>query len=514
MSPRKFIRDSFGIAFAQYVVRATLMVRTLVAARLLGPAPLGAWNAIQLVFDNGGLLLFGSQQGLDQLVPPRLVAGDAEGERRVKRAALFNIVALTSLYALCCLVWIAVGRSRVRDAWGFSGMAVALGCVLATNLSNYQTSIQRSHGDLVTVGRWMLIQGAIGGLLGLALTPAFGIWGLLGGWAVGCFTALVFTTVRARHDAPLSPAPATEGLDLVQTGFPLYVYQASSLMMRQLDRLIILRFLGMEMLGYYGIAVMALAFMLYLPDAVTYVLYPRLQRDFAASGNDVGAIREQVERVLRASSILVPAFGAVAFFLAGPVVQFLLPEFVPGVTAVRALCFGAVGIALGNFASIVLMTVGRQPLLIPGAVLSTVAGAGFDLLAVRLGHGISGVAWATAATYSVSGALLLTMALTGLGLRARRVLALLGHLFLPLAVALALTHAIAALVPWADSHVLGLRAARFAIAMTAFAALYVAAVRPLARGLGLREVLSELDVPVLGPLWRRPGGGKSPGADL
>ena len=283
--------------------------------------------------------------------------------------------------------------------------------------------------------------------------------------------------------------------------------------MRQLDRLIILRFLGMEMLGYYGLAVMALAFMLYLPDAVTFVLYPRLQRDFAASGNDTEAIREQVERVLRASSILVPAFGAVAFFLAGPLVQFLLPSFTPGVNAMRVLCFGAAGLAFGNFASIVLMTVRRQTLLMPGAVLSTVAGAGFDLLAVRLGFGITGVAWATVATYSVSGALLLTMALTGLSIQPRRVLELLAQLFLPLAVAIALALAIFRVVPWAGSHDLGLRTARFGISASAFTLFYLVAVRPLARGLGLRQVLSELNVPVFGPLFRRSGGGDFPRDD-
>jgi O-antigen/teichoic acid export membrane protein len=327
---------------------------------------------------------------------------------------------------------------------------------------------------------------------------------------VGCFAALAFSTARSRRNAPLSPAPATEGLDVMQAGFPYYVYLASSLMMRQLDRLIILRFLGMEMLGYYGLAVMALGLMLYLPDAVTFVLYPRLQREFAEAGNDPGAIREQVERVLRTLAVFVPALAAVAFFLAGPVVQFLLPDFTPGVTAVRVLCFGATGLVFCNLASIVLMTVERQTLLIPGAVLSAVAGAGFDLLAVRLGYGINGVAWATVATYSVSGALLLIMALTGLAIRPRRVLALLVQLFLPLAVAIALALAVHQLVPWAGSPVLQLRAARLAISTAAFAALYLAAVRPLTQGLGLLRVLSELNVPLVSSLLRRLDGGDSP----
>jgi O-antigen/teichoic acid export membrane protein len=509
MSPRKYIQDSFGIAFAQYVVRATLMLRTLLAARLLGPSALGAWNAVQLVIDNGNLLLLGTQQGLDQMVPPRLAIGDREGESRVKRAALFNILLFTLLYAGICLVWISVGSSRLRDAWGYAGMAVALFCVVATNLSNWQTSILRSHGDMATVGLWMLAQGAVGGVLGIALTPVLGAWGLLAGWALGCLTSLAFTLVRARAYAPLLPAPATESLDLLQVGFPMFVFMASSQVMRQLDRLIILRYLGLEMLGYYGLAVMALTFLLYAPDSVTYVLYPGLQKDYATANRDPESIRERIERVLRASSLLVPALAAVAFLFSNPVVQYLLPKFTPGVPALRVLCFGAVGLAFSNFASVVLMTVGRQTLLIPGALLSVVAGAGFDLLAVKLGYGITGVAWATVATYSVSGAMLLVMALTGLALPPRRVLALLARLFLPLAVALALVVAIERFVPWAGDPDLRKRVLRLLLSTSAFSLLYVAAVKPLSEGLGLRRVLSEINLPIVSTLLRRLSGGDS-----
>lgn len=510
MSPRRFIRQSFGIALALYVVRVTLIVRTFVAARLLGPVPVGAWNAIQLVIDNGALLLMGSQQGLDRLVPPRLVAGDAEGERRIARAALFNIVALTLVYAACCLVWVSVGRSRLRDIWGYAGMGMALLCVAATNLSNYQTSIQRSHGDFTTVGNWVLIQGAVGGGLGLVLLPFAGLWGLLGGWLAGSLAAAVYTTARSRRSAPLLPAPAADGLTVVQVGFPLFVFMTASLVMRQLDRLIVLRFLGVEMLGYYGLAVMVLSLLLYFPDSVAYVLYPRLQREFAAAGEDETAIRETVVKVLRATSLLVPAISAVAFLVAGPAVRFLLPKFLPGVTSIRVLCFGAVGLAYGSLASIVLMTVGRQTLLMPAAILSMVAGAGLDLLAVRLGYGINGVAWATLATYSASGAMLLSMALTGLALRPREVLGLVTRLYVPLVVSLAIILPLGRIVPWAGDPDLGRRLLRFAISTVVFTALYLAVVNPLARGLGLRQVLSDLDLPVVGGLVRRLNGGVSP----
>lgn len=510
MHPRKFIRDTFGFAFAQYLVRATLMIRTLVAARLLGPQPLGAWNALQILMDNGNLAVFGTQQGLDQMVPPRIVGGDAAALRRVKLAALFNIVGATLIYCAGCLAWTHLGSSRVLASWNGPGVVLALFCVATTNIAYYQTSIMRSHGDFGTISGWMMLQGAIGGVLGLALTPRFGAWGLLYGWSAGCLVAFVFSTVRSRREAPMIPAPATEGLDLVQIGFPMFVFTASTQIMRQLDRLIILRFLGTEQLGLYSLAVMALTLLLYLPDAVTYVLYPQLLRVFGENAQDPESIRPRVERVLQASSVLVPALAGVAFLFARPTALLLLPKFLPGVAPLRALCFGAMGLAFGNFASIVLMTVGRQTMLIPAALVATAIGAALDWVAVRLGFGITGVAWATLITYALNGALLLSMAFAGLGIAVPRAMGLLARLYAPMVIALGIGLSLERFLPWAASPSPGLHVLRLGVATVLFSALYVMLVKPLTHGMGLRLVLAELHLPVVGPLLKRFTNGTTP----
>lgn len=508
MHPRKFIRDTMGFAFAQYVVRATLMLRGVVAARLIGPEAFGAWSALQMMMEYGTLPLLGTQQGLDQMVPPRMVAGDAAALRRVKRAALFNIVMLTSLFIIACVGWATLGSSRVLGAWGPWGMVLALICVAAINLANYQTSIQRSHGDFRTISGWMLLQGAIGGIAGLALTPWLGGWGLLWGWTAGCVVALVYSSVRSHEHAPMSPSPAADGLDLVQVGFPMFVVVASTMVMRSLDRLIILRFLGHRDFGFYSISMMALTFLLYMPDAVTYVMYPRLLRQFGEEGRDPKGIRDVVLRVLRTSSIFVPALSGFVFLAASPVIGLLLPKFLPGVGALQAMCFGAIALSFASFASVVLMTVGRQTMLMPAAVIAIGVGAALDLVAVKLGYGITGVAWATLATYVLNGAVLLSMALTGLDLRGRQVLAGIVRLYAPLALAIGLCWALERLLPGADAF-LGRRVFRMVGSMLLFGLIYIFAVRPLASGIGIRQMLSEFNLPVIGPLLRRFGIGVS-----
>lgn len=163
-----------GFAFAQYIVRATLMLRGVIAGRIIGPEAFGAWSALQMMMEYGTMPLLGTQQGLDQMVPPRISAGDLGPLRRLKRAALFNIVLFTALFVVGCTAYASLTTNRLLGAWGVLGLVLALACVVCINLSNYQTSILRSHGDITTMSGWLLLQGAIGGVAGLALTPWLG----------------------------------------------------------------------------------------------------------------------------------------------------------------------------------------------------------------------------------------------------------------------------------------------------------------------------------------------------
>lgn len=530
MHPRKFVRDSVGYAFAQYVVRATLMLRGLIAARFLGPAAWGSWNAIQMLMDSGQLVTLGTQQGLDQAVPPAIVAGDAGALDRVKRAALFNIALFTAGFMLVCLGAVAAGHSKMLNEWGYLGVGAAVVCALTTNLAFYQTSIMRSHGDIATASRWVATQGAVGGVLGLALMPWLHVWGLLAGWLTGCLVAFALSTRRSSGLAPMAPRFAPESLDLVQTGLPMFMFIASSqILMRMLDRLIILHKISNTDLGYYSLSVMALAFLMYVPDSITFVMYPRLLSVFGESGRDPQAIRPRVERVLLLFSVLLPLLCGVAWLGSRPAVVLLLPKYLPGVDAMRILCFGAVALAYASFASIVLMTVGRQMLLIPAAIFGLALYGGLDWWAVtRLEHthgleaiarwpGITRVAAATLVAYTINSAALVMLALAGTA--SKRVPSAVARLFAPMLLAFVLVLALepldfAALHGTATGvlerfiagggHPGFLREAlAFVVNVAAFLGFYLLAVRPLLKGAEFVRLLGEFNLPVVGPLLRR-----------
>ena len=498
---RKFARDSLGLVVTQYVVRAMSMGRSFVAAKLLDPLSFGAWNALQLMMDYGALAPLGTQQGLDQLVPRRLVEGDPHRTSQLKRAALFNVVVLSLLFAAFGLGWASIGSSRMRDMWHLSGLGLALLCVLLVNASNLGTSILRSHGDIGALASWFVIQGLVGSGLGLVLMIWLGRWGLLWGWLAGCLLAFLFLAWRGRHELPFWPTPAVESLDLLQVGLPLYLFSASSIVMRNLDRIVVLRFLGTQALGYYGLSVNVLTLLMAIPDSFTYVSYPILVRRFTEGGNDPESIRSRVERLVRGVSVGLPLAAGLCALGARDLVHAVLPRYDACVEPLRVLAFGATGLSLSAFASIVLMTVGRRIILVPSAVFLTAMSGGLQLLSLRWNGGLLGIAAASSVAYLVSGAVLLSFAAAGLGYTFPRLLALVVRCLAPTALAILL----AAGAGWVFLRDVGpftwATFLRLLMAWAAFAAAYLLLVSPFARGIGFRSLAAEFKVPFLG---RRP----------
>ncbi len=498
MHARKFVRDSVGFAFSQYLVRLLNLVRGLVAARLLGPSPYGVWSALLLLFDYGGCAPLGTYQGLDRVIPARIVEGDAARLERAKRSGLFNVLILSLLYAAICIAYFDQSSGQIRAAWGMSGIALTLACVVMTNVSLYHLTLMRSHGNIGAVSAWFLLQSVIGVALGLALIPSFGKWGLLWGWVAGTAVAMATAMWRGHAVVPLRMAPSPDSRLLLAVGLPMFMYTLAGFLMRSLDRVIILRFLGTESLGLYALAVTAVTFLLTLPDAVAYVIYPRLVRRYHEASSDPAAIRDLVERSVRVVAVGTPALCAIAYLGADDVVLWLLPRFHEGVPALRVLCFSAAGLALANLASIILMTLGRQLLLIPIALGMSAVGVFFDLAAIRLGQGIRGVAWATFATFVLNSAVLMTLAESGLGPGFGRRLGLLARAFFPLALAMPLAYGFERLLPQFGSTP-SMHGLRFLAAALMWLAIYVLLTAPLLRGIGLRALAAEFRWPGTAP---------------
>jgi O-antigen/teichoic acid export membrane protein len=370
--------------------------------------------------------------------------------------------------------------------------------MLLGNVLNYHATILRSYGDIAAVSSALMLQSVAGAGVGLVLVLWVGVWGLLWGWLVGTFLALLYARARSRGRVPLAPLPSRESRVLLGVGFPIFLFVSTTFVMRSLDRIVVLRFLGTTELGYYTLAVMAVTVLLYLSDSVSYVLYPRLVTRYRESGGDATAMCRLALRPLRTISLLLPWVTALAYLAADELVSWVLPAFRPGVSALRILSFGTVGLALGSIPAFTLITQGRMRQLVAVSVGGGLLALGLDLGAVAAGFGTKGIAAATLAAYFAYGALLQWLAFGSLLPRGAGRWGIILRLHAPLALAIALAYGVEHATPG-----LGLLdwqgLVRLLATLTLFTGLYVLAIRPFVAGLGLRGILAEFRMPGLAP---------------
>ncbi|MEO5616697.1 MAG: hypothetical protein ABIS67_02920, partial [Candidatus Eisenbacteria bacterium] len=115
---------------------------------------------------------------------------------------------------------------------------------------------------------------------------------------------------------------------------------ALSLLLRSTDRLAFVHAGAVPALGHYSLGLMAAGLVLYAPEAVGFVLFPRLAA--AAQGaRDAVATRAELLRAHRALSVALPLPVALGLLWAGPLVAAWLPDYRDGIPALRLLAFAA-----------------------------------------------------------------------------------------------------------------------------------------------------------------------------
>lgn len=402
LSQQKFVRDTAGIALSQYLSRFVQMFRGVIAARLLGPATYGSWNALLLVLDYGILTQLGLQQGLDQDVPASLKQDPGARTDRVKRGGVAGMIVLWIVFAIGMLVYLVSAPRRLAEGWGISGVMLMVIAVLLQELIFYHGTLLRSHGRIGVVSVSLSIQAILGGLSGLALLFPMGPWGLLVGWLIGQVAALIYIRIEGASIAPLALVPNEETRRLLVRGLPIFLFMAASTLLKSIDRVMILKFLSVEALGLYSVGLMGISMLLYLPESIAYVLYPRLISRFAETG-DAALTAREMARPLAVVAWLMPLIVGFAVFWVRELVELFLPAYAPGVRAVLTLLFGALGLALASIPSFYIMAIRRQVFLVPIALLAVVTDITLILLFLRAGAKIEGVALAVSLGYALYG---------------------------------------------------------------------------------------------------------------
>lgn len=384
---RGFLADYANLIASRYLGVAIGAVRGVVVPALLEPAAYGTYKALLMIppFVRAGHL--GAVSGLSRQIPFYRGRND---EERLRRAVRVGYTFSIGSALLACLVMTVYGLA-VDDAVLSAAVFLFLGVIVTEQQISFRDTWLTGHERFVVASRLRLLQTAVGATFAITGAWAFGLLGLIGGIALaGLVSLAAFRRASGLGFPGLSWDPEITR-ELLSVGFPLLITGLLANVLYSVDRVVILRFLGTEAMGFYALAITFVGYLNDLSTLASRVIFPRIVVKLGAD-EPLENVKKYVYFPMAATSYLFPLLIVVVHFSGIWIFRTFFPKYEAGAAALEILTFVVLPHThfLANMNLVVAMRKQAGMLWIyPASIVVTAA---FGLAAIFLDAGLAGIA--------------------------------------------------------------------------------------------------------------------------
>lgn len=361
---------------------------------LLTPQTYGLWNLLSTLLSYGPLTHLGSRSAMRYRIPVNEGKDDEAANQETIGTTYYGSMALTGVTVTCLVATaLLLGQGMLLTI----GLLVLAAVLVLEWYTGFRVAVLKGRSRFEYITRLNYLRAFTLSLLNLFLILLFGIYGLLGALVLTQFMVVIYLHRKA-EPLQLGRFQLSLFIALIKEGFPIIAFSMSILFIRTLDRLIISAWLGLEQLGYYGIAIMAMNFIINIPEATREIIEPKLILDLQ-SRPAVECMQEYAKQPLLATAYGLPLLVGPTIVLIPGTIQLFLPGYAEGIAASQFLLGGTFFLALSFILRGVLIARGLMVPAIFLMVLAMLVNAGCSLLFLQLGWGITGVAIASSCSF-------------------------------------------------------------------------------------------------------------------
>lgn len=378
---------------ASYVSALLTAVRGVAIARILGPDSYGIWSVLTLVLVWSQFSDLGLASAVNRQIPMRRADGDAAGIVRAASIGLGLKCAATAIFG------VAVGLVAYlsHDPVYREGLAVIAALVVVQGVQQLGASVLLASRRVREAARLVLtfaVLNLVAPVAGAAVAGLRGVWYGLA-LALGIAAVLYLRAVGVR---PALRVSAGELRTLATAGVPIAVLSLISYNLVNVDQLVVAGTLGSRPLAFYTIGLTAGGLLMVAPNALASVLGPVLIERWRAGEEDMERIAWEPVRLLRDTFWIVVL---AAMVLLPPAVEFVLPQYLPGVEAALVYLPGVYLLGINLGASNLLLALNKHWANIPLTVVTIAVSALLERIFVAVGLGLTGVALGSTIGYAL-----------------------------------------------------------------------------------------------------------------
>lgn len=406
--PHSLFHSIHTVFTASLAVQVLTVLKGFVIAYLLGPALLGVWRMVTIIFSYLEYAQFGIVKSLNIDLVLSLGRGETDRVRAIKDQVVSWLAVLT-------VWWIFVIVSiETSGLYRFGGILAWLPVYMAVYLPlnylfRYLTEILKAEQRFPILNRVKVVNGIFLFCASIFGAYYFGVQGL----AVG---TLIVTAVTVGYNYRLQGERFRWKMDwdlsktLYRSGGGGMISEVATVLFLTVDGLMIYHLLGEKDLGVYAFAVQIVALINFAASAVTQVFHPTIGYEVGGGSENPGLLI----RYLSCGSLLtwlvaLAGFGA-SFLLYPSIISWFFKDYGASILISQILSFGMLFLSLRLIYSAFLLVTKSFATLNSLLIAGIFVNVGINYWVYTMGYGVNGFAGATAFCQVVLGLTILVMA--------------------------------------------------------------------------------------------------------
>jgi len=393
---KKTLSDSLKYSVSGYFSYIFSFIVGIITRRILGPALMGIFSELMLIFQYMKFYDMGILNSLDKEVPYWNGRNDIDKSRWIQDIG-FSVNLYLSLITGIILVLFSF-FIKDTDPVFILGLRILAVLIVIQALASFYTVIIRTHHKFNILSFYVILVAVLELILIIFLGIKYNFYGVLAAFFLTILMGVIYLwKATARHFHVYIKLPWKEIGRLFKIGFPLFLSGLIFLLVRSIDRIMIIGFLDQTQLGYYSIATMMFAGIFQLPNLIYSVIFPRFYEAFGRS--DLKGVRLHFEKPTLIFAYLFPIIIGATILVLPFFIHYLLLDYQPGVISANILLLGIFFISLINMPMYLLTALNKQRYIVIFGLIATFIIFASDYIFLKIGLGLKGIALGTCLGY-------------------------------------------------------------------------------------------------------------------
>lgn len=394
----KIIEDSTKYTIGTIVAQIIGIFTSVLTRRYLTPEMMGIWASLLLILSYASFAHLGLFTAAEIRIPYLKGRNEFDHAQRVRNTAFTFSAAVSSLILVVLFIASFVLKNRLSNPI-ILGIRMMTFIIMATLFYNLYIGLLRGDKNFSLLSKSTVFNSLATLLFVSTLAYFLKLKGLYFATLIATATSVLYIVLNTRYTLKLY-FNLGDIFSLAKVGLPLIVAGLIYTVLLSIDKIMIIKMIGMKELGFYSIAILALTYTHAFPKVFGIVITPNMQEEFGRTNS-----RQHIMGLVKQPSIIMayifPILLAAAYFVVPLLVYYVMPKYVLGIESMKILLAGCFFLSLVPLAQNFVIAINKQIILLPLTAFAVGLGIGINYIMIKLNYGINGVALGTSVTYFV-----------------------------------------------------------------------------------------------------------------